>query len=131
MVAGSRSFQRSSGGRTSHSPDGSVNPRGQVSGDGGAATTAVKAAGLKDVTPHDLRASHATWVADRHGVMAAAKRLGHSNASVTTRHYARALDGRNAEVARTLEADRAGVDPRVRSGHEGKPDGSDRRLDAR
>ncbi|MEU8058787.1 tyrosine-type recombinase/integrase [Microbispora bryophytorum] len=40
---------------------------------------AVEAAGLKDVTPHDLRATHATWVADRHGVMAAARRLGHSN----------------------------------------------------
>jgi integrase len=69
---------------------------------------AVKAAGLTDVTPHDLRASHATWVADRHGVMAAARRLGHSNASVATRHYARALDGRDAEVAQALETDRAG-----------------------
>src|SRR4051794_6707921 len=45
---------------------------------------AVKAAGLVDVTPHDLCASHATWVADKHGVLAAARRLGHSNASVTT-----------------------------------------------
>jgi integrase len=36
---------------------------------------AVNAAELEDVTPHDLRATHATWVADRHGVMAAARRL--------------------------------------------------------
>uniref|UniRef100_UPI000A394166 tyrosine-type recombinase/integrase n=1 Tax=Streptomyces glaucescens TaxID=1907 RepID=UPI000A394166 len=40
---------------------------------------AVAAAGLTDVTPHDLRASHGTWVADRYGVMTAAHRLGHSN----------------------------------------------------
>jgi integrase len=60
---------------------------------------AVKAAGLDGVTPHDLRATHGSWVADRHGVMAAAKRLGHSNANVTTRHYARAVDGRDAETA--------------------------------
>lgn len=66
---------------------------------------AVEVAGLKDVTPHDLRATHATWVADRHGVMAAAKRLGHSNASVTTRHYARVVDGRDADVAKTMHTE--------------------------
>ncbi|RCG31563.1 hypothetical protein DQ384_08280 [Sphaerisporangium album] len=60
---------------------------------------------LEDVTPHDLRATHATWVADRHGVMAAARRLGHSNASVTTRHYARAVEGRDREIADALDAD--------------------------
>ena len=60
---------------------------------------AVQAAGLEHVTPKDLRATHGTWVADRHGVMAAAKRLGHSNASVTTRHYARAVEARDSEIA--------------------------------
>jgi integrase len=64
---------------------------------------AVMAAGLTDVTPHDLRASHATWVADRYGPIAAAKRLGHSNASVTTRHYARAVEGRDADVAKSFD----------------------------
>ncbi|MEW9530412.1 tyrosine-type recombinase/integrase [Microbispora sp. NPDC049125] len=54
---------------------------------------------MDDVTPHDLRATHSTWVADRHGVMAVARRLGHSNASVTTRHYARAVEGRDREIA--------------------------------
>jgi integrase len=91
---------------------------------------AVEAAGLEDVTPHDLRATHATWVADRHGVMAAAKRLGHANASVTTRHYARVVDGRDAEVAKTMHAEyergtgRGTVSDRARSGHEDDGDGS-------
>ncbi|MDG4790251.1 tyrosine-type recombinase/integrase [Micromonospora sp. WMMD1102] len=64
---------------------------------------AVTAAGLEDVTPHDLRATHASWVADSHGVLVAARRLGHANASVTTRHYARAIDQRDDEVARHLD----------------------------
>jgi integrase len=64
---------------------------------------ALAAAGLADVTPHDLRATHATWVADSHGVMVAARRLGHANASVTTRHYARPMDDRDAQVAKHLD----------------------------
>jgi hypothetical protein len=64
---------------------------------------AVEAAGLEDVTPHDLRATHATWVADSHGILVAARRLGHANASVTTRHYARPVDGRDADVAKHLD----------------------------
>ncbi|MFG2099328.1 tyrosine-type recombinase/integrase [Micromonospora echinaurantiaca] len=75
---------------------------------------AVRSAGLGDVTPHDLRAAHASWVADSHGVLVAARRLGHANASVTTRHYARAVDGRDAEVAQHLDASRA--KPTRRSG---------------
>jgi integrase len=72
---------------------------------------AVKRAGLTDVIPHDLRATHGTWVADSHGVMVAARRLGHSNASVTTRHYARAVDGRDAEVAAFLDERRRPARP--------------------
>ncbi|MET7398851.1 site-specific integrase [Dactylosporangium sp. NPDC005572] len=64
---------------------------------------AVTAAGLGDVTPHDLRATHASWVADSHGVLVAARRLGHANASVTTRHYARAMDGADDHVAMHLD----------------------------
>ncbi|WP_436771951.1 tyrosine-type recombinase/integrase [Yinghuangia sp. YIM S09857] len=75
---------------------------------------AVKAAGLVDVTPHDLRATHATWVTDKHGVMAAAQRLGHSNASVTTRHYARAVEGRDGEIAKDLGTAR----DQARKGHD-------------
>jgi integrase len=67
---------------------------------------AVTAAGLCDVTPHDLRASHASWVAEAHGVMAAAQRLGHAHASVTTRHYARVTPGRDRDVAAALDAAR-------------------------
>lgn len=86
---------------------------------------AVKKAGLTDVTPHDLRATHASWVADRHGVMAAARRLGHSNASITTRHYARAVEGRDDDIATTLNEERpearkrATDDARARQGHDG------------
>ena len=64
---------------------------------------AAERAGLSQITPKDLRATHATWVADRLGVMVAAKRLGHSNASVTTRHYARAVESRQDEAAAVLD----------------------------
>lgn len=87
---------------------------------------AVSAARLTDVTPHDLRASHGTWVADRHGIMTAAHRLGHGNASVTTRHYARPVAGRDAEVADAMEewaSGRGGVDG-AREGHGDDDDGS-------
>jgi integrase len=73
---------------------------------------------MKEVTPHDLRATHATWAADTHGVMVAARRLRHTDASVTTRHYARPVGGRHAEVARHL--DKLGKPARrhrVRNGH--------------
>ncbi|QPP07567.1 tyrosine-type recombinase/integrase [Streptomyces bathyalis] len=87
---------------------------------------AVTAAGLSDVTPHDLRASHGTWVADRHGVMTAAHRLGHSNASVTTRHYARPVAGRDEQVAEASDAWFSGHDnPQgARRGHDDDDDGT-------
>ena len=87
---------------------------------------AVKAAGLTDVTPHDLRASHGTWVADKYGVMTAAHRLGHSNASVTTRHYARPVAGRDDEVATASDGWLEGHDDAdgARKGHDDDDDGS-------
>jgi integrase len=87
---------------------------------------AVAAVGLTDVTPHDLRASHGTWVADRHGVMTAAHRLGHGNASVTTRHYARPVAGRDAEVADAMEVWAAGHETAdgAREGHGDDDEGS-------
>ncbi|WP_103535965.1 site-specific integrase [Streptomyces sp. SM11] len=87
---------------------------------------AVSAAGLSDVTPHDLRASHGTWVADKYGVMTAAHRLGHSNASVTTRHYARPVAGRDDQVAEASDSWLSGHDhkPGARSGHDDDDDGS-------
>ncbi|MGA5439431.1 tyrosine-type recombinase/integrase [Streptomyces griseoincarnatus] len=86
---------------------------------------AVSAAGLTDVTPHDLRASHGTWVADRYGVMTAAHRLGHSNASVTTRHYARPVAGRDDQVAEASDAWFSGHDDAhgARRGHDDEGDG--------
>jgi integrase len=84
---------------------------------------ATKTAGLQGVTPHDLRATCATWVADRAGVLEAAKRLGHARTSVTTRHYARPVEGRDRDVANQLAdlrpkpAEEAGRPVRARSGH--------------
>ncbi|GHJ56878.1 hypothetical protein Nm8I071_61850 [Nonomuraea sp. TT08I-71] len=46
---------------------------------------------------------------ERPGVLVAARQLGHVDASVTTRHYARAVDGRDAEIAQHLDASRAEV----------------------
>jgi integrase len=64
---------------------------------------AVEAAGLYGVTPHALRASVATLIADRYGLLVAAQMLGHSSTNVTSRHYARAVVGRSDEVAGYLD----------------------------
>lgn len=64
---------------------------------------------LVRVTPHSLRASCASWVAESDGVLEAARRLGHSRSSVTTRHYARPMTGDDAVVAERLDAARAGA----------------------
>lgn len=89
---------------------------------------AVTAAGLSDVTPHDLRASHGSWVADKHGVMTAARRLGHSNGSVTTRHYARPVPGRDAEVAEAMDGWLP--DEGAREGHDEEPPAADGESDS-
>ena len=84
---------------------------------------AVEATGLQGVTPHDLRATCASWVADSAGVLEAAKRLGHARTSVTTRHYARPVEGRDRDVANQLAGLRrqpgedASGSVRARSGH--------------
>ncbi len=80
---------------------------------------ALEAAALVDVAPHDLRATYASWVIDEGGsVMDAAARLGHAAGTVTTRHYARPVDGRDAEIAARLEQS-VGRSPsdRARGGH--------------
>lgn len=68
---------------------------------------AAEAAGLVGVTPHALRATCASWVAEQHGVLEAARRLGHSSASVTSRHYARDLAGGDVAVTEALDGRRA------------------------
>lgn len=76
------------------------------------------------MTPHDLRATCASWIAEQHGVMAAARHLGHSSASVTTRHYARARQGVDAAIVAAFEATFEGAagneteSDRARRGHE-------------
>ena len=80
---------------------------------------AITGAGLPGVTPHDLRATHASWVIDEGGsVMDAAARLGHAAGTVTTRHYARPVHGRDAEIADRLD-ESAAAGTHERRGHEG------------
>ncbi|GAC1610483.1 MAG: hypothetical protein NVS3B26_17490 [Mycobacteriales bacterium] len=64
---------------------------------------ACRRVGLAGVTPHSLRASCASWVAESDGVLEAAPRLGHSRSSITTRHYARPLAGGDRVVADRLD----------------------------
>lgn len=61
------------------------------------------------MTPHSIRASCASWVAESDGVLEAARRLGHNRSSVTTRHYARPMTGGDAVVAERLDATRTGA----------------------
>lgn len=70
---------------------------------------AVQEAGLVGVTPHDLRATCASWVADTAGILEAARQLGHARTSVTTRHYARPVEGRDRDVAARLDTLRHAV----------------------
>ena len=54
--------------------------------------------------PHDLRASHASWLYDEGwSPVEIAARLGHSKATVTTKHYARRMHGRDVEIAAGLD----------------------------
>lgn len=64
---------------------------------------ACRRVGLVGVTPHSLRASCASWVAESDGVLEAARRLGHSRSSITTRHYARPPAGGDRVVADRLD----------------------------
>lgn len=64
---------------------------------------ACRRVGLAGVTPHSLRASCASWVADSDGVLEAVRRLGHSRSSITARHYARPLAGGDRVVADRLD----------------------------
>lgn len=61
-------------------------------------------------TPHDLRATHATWLYDMGwSPVEIATRLGHSKATVTTQFYARAVVGRDVEIAARLDELAAGA----------------------
>jgi integrase len=62
------------------------------------------------VTPHSLRATHPSVVAAEHGVLEAARRLGHSSSSVTSSHYARPLAGGDDTVAAWLDRLRLSAD---------------------
>jgi integrase len=81
--------------------------------------------GLVGVTPHSLRASCASWVAESDGVLEAARRLGHSRSSITTRHYARPLAGGDRVVADRLDQARLAA----RASRPNSADGLPRGLD--
>lgn len=88
---------------------------------------AVNAAVLVGFTPHNLRQTCATWIVDSgYSMMDAAAHLGHSSSSVTSRHYATAVKGREVEIADRLEdglrAAKSSMihSVRARSGHEGE-----------
>lgn len=55
------------------------------------------------LSPKDLRATHASWVAASAGIIEAARRLGHSTTATTTKHYARPIAGRDLAVSRQLD----------------------------
>lgn len=66
--------------------------------------TACKAAGLKDVTPHDLRHTAAVWMAAAGVSMAKiAQYLGHSDSHITERVYARFAPDHLRDAADALE----------------------------
>ena len=48
-------------------------------------------------------AKESCWFADSHGILVAARRLGHSSSSVTTRPYARPINERDAEMAQHFD----------------------------
>lgn len=67
-------------------------------------TPALAGAGATDVTPHTLRRSVGSWLADA-GVplLDVAAYLGHARTHVTLKHYARSLDDRGVRTAMAIE----------------------------
>jgi integrase len=85
---------------------------------------AIAASGLSGVTPHDLRATHPSWVIDEGGsVMDAAARLGHAAGTVTTRHYARPVLGETPRSPTDSTAPPAHVGQRL-AGTKGHAEGT-------
>lgn len=58
---------------------------------------------VEQIVPKDLRATNLSIVADAFGIVEAQRRGGHSNANLTSKHYARALAGRDTQVANYLD----------------------------
>jgi hypothetical protein len=66
---------------------------------------AVKAAGLTNVRIHDLRHTHATWLADARVLWPEiARTLGHTNPSFTINRYAHAISEQAEASADALDA---------------------------
>ncbi len=72
-------------------------------------TRGCKATGVKRIRIHDLRHSHVSLLIDMgYSAVAIADRLGHESADVTFR-YAHLFHDRQGEMARALDATRAGI----------------------
>lgn len=72
-------------------------------------TRGCKATGVKRIRIHDLRHSHVSLLIDMgYSAVAIADRLGHESADVTLR-YAHPFPDRQGEIARALDATRAGI----------------------
>ncbi len=65
---------------------------------------ALRGAGVKGFTPHALRRSVGTWLADAGmPILDVAAYLGHAGTQVTLKHYARSLDERGVRAAAAIE----------------------------
>jgi len=65
---------------------------------------ALGGAGIEGVTPHALRRSVGSWLADSGTpILDVAAYLGHARTQVTLKHYARSLDERGARVAVAID----------------------------
>ena len=72
-------------------------------------TRGCKAAGVKRIRIHDLRHSHVSLLIDMgYSAVAIADRLGHESTDITFR-YAHPFPDRQGEIARALDATRAGI----------------------
>jgi integrase len=71
-------------------------------------TAAIKKSGVKPITIHDLRHSHATLLINAGvNIVAVSKRLGHSSINITLKTYAHLLEETEEDLVNTIDELRA------------------------